>query len=300
MVCACGRAAAGQRRRQHQVVACPACRQPLFILPRSPWPDGHAGAADASPAPAGTRRRLWALPAAAGVAALVVMGALYLGLWPYLTRTPPPASSPVSNTDFIREQMAAGAEALAAGNYRVARGRLALAVQLYEQHRGLPPAEQRRLVQLHRQADLLAGLLSLSPAEVLQQGLRVRDEEEWQAQFADHRGRAVIFDDVVRRDAAGRPVLATCTVAAGGVQARLALEDVGLLKRLPLDTPVRLLFGARLERCAREEGGVWVIHFQPDSGVLLTDPGAAAACCPAPLGDDLLEVLKRQEEWLNP
>jgi hypothetical protein len=179
----------------------------------------------------------------------------------------------------------------------VARRRLARAV---EWHRSLPPAEQRRLVQLHRQADLLADLLNLTLAEVLQQGLRVHDDVEWQAQFADHRGRAVVFDDVVRRDAAGRPVFATVQVTAGGVQARSALEDLRLLQRLPLDTPQRLLFGARLERCGREEGGAWVIRFQPESGVLLTDPGAAAACCPAPLGDDVLEVLKRQEEWLKP
>ncbi len=298
VVCACGRPVTGQRQRQHQVVPCPSCKKALFILPRSPWPDSHPGAAPVA-APQ-SRRASWYLPAAAGVAALAVMGGLYLGLRPYLSRQRAQDASEESPIAAIREDMAAGRQALADGNFRTAQRRLANAFALHERHRGLPPPEQRRLIQLHRQADLLANLLSLSLQEVLHQGLRVRDEEEWQAQFADYRGRAVVFDDVVRRDAAGRPVLATCTVAAGTVQARVALEDLGLLRRLPLEEPVRLLFGARLDRCAREEGGVWVIRFQPDSGVLLTDPDIAAACCPAPLDDDLLEVVKRQEKWLNP
>jgi hypothetical protein len=60
-----------------------------------------------------------------------------------------------------------------------------------------------------------------------------------------------------------------------------------------------VLFGARLAGCFREAGGGWVIHFEPESGVLLTDPGAAASCCPAPPGRELEEVLRRQEEWLS-
>jgi hypothetical protein len=193
--------------------------------------------------------------------------------------------------------MTAGREALAAGNFRRARTLLEQAVRLRQREAdGLSPAEQRRLAQLYRQADLLANLLHLSLEEVLQQGLRLRDEDEWQAQFADHRGRSVLFDDVVRRDDAGRPVLSGYVVEAGGVQARVALEDLEVLRHLPLDPPRRLLFGARLSGCAREEGGAWVVRFQPDSGVLLTDPGAAA-CCPAPLDPALREVLRWQEEW---
>jgi hypothetical protein len=82
------------------------------------------------------------------------------------------------------------------------------------------------------------------------------------------------------------------------VSARVALEDLTLWRRVPLAPPRRLLFGARLRRLGREAGGVWVVRFQPDSGVLLTDPGAAAACCPAPLDPDLLEVLQRQQEYV--
>jgi hypothetical protein len=302
VVCPCGRPVLGRRQRQHQVLPCPSCGQPLFILPRSPWPVGKAAASVATSLAAGSRRPWWYLPVGAGVAALIVIGGVYLWLWTYLTpRNPSPSATPVSSPlAAVREHLAAGQQALAEGHFRKARRLLLRALELQGRGSPLPPAEQRLLVQLHRQADLLAALMGPSLQEVLQHGLRVRDEEEWQAQLADYRGRAVLFDDVVRHDAAGRPALAAYTVAAGGVPARVALEDVALLQRLPLDPPRRMLFGARLDRVVREEGGAWVVHFQPDSGVLLTDPGAAAACLPAPLGDDVLEVLQRQQEWLVP
>jgi hypothetical protein len=58
-----------------------------------------------------------------------------------------------------------------------------------------------------------------------------------------------------------------------------------------------MLFGARLRDCTREEGGGWVIRFEPDSGVLLTDAEAAAAC--AALEPRLKETLRRQQRWLD-
>jgi hypothetical protein len=39
--------------------------------------------------------------------------------------------------------------------------------------------------------------------------------------------------------------------------------------------------------------------FQPDSAVLLSDERAAAMCCRVPLDEGLLDVLKRQDEWLR-
>ncbi len=88
-------------------------------------------------------------------------------------------------------------------------------------------------------------------------------------------------------------------VRGGDVEARVALEDVPLLKQLPLDPPRRWLFGARLASCQREEGGVWVLRFEPQSAVLLTDEGAAAVCCPGPMDAELRAVLRRQQEWLE-
>jgi hypothetical protein len=71
------------------------------------------------------------------------------------------------------------------------------------------------------------------------------------------------------------------------------------LQLVPLDPPPRLIFGGRLAGLAREAGGGWVVRFEPDSGVLLTDAAALAACSPVPPDADALQTLRRQEEWLR-
>lgn len=123
--------------------------------------------------------------------------------------------------------------------------------------------------------------------------------KEWHSKFEHYRGRTVVFDDVLRRDTQDRLTLGSYVVHSGDVEARVALEDLPLLRQLPLEPARRWLFGARLADCRREAGGVWVFRFEPDSAVLLSDEIAAAVCCPAPLDDELLSVLKRQDEWLR-
>jgi hypothetical protein len=235
------------------------------------------------------------------VVAVAVMAGLYLGLRPFLARPETPGGPPSALADpgaEVRRLADGGRRALGEGNFRLARGLLGEALQLRGRHpEAISEEEGRRLAQLHRQADLLADLLRVSLQEILRQAQSLRDAREWQEQLADYRGRSVVFDDVVRTDARGRPALAVYAVTAAGAPARLALEDLALWQRVPLETPRRVLFGARLAGCDREEGGGWVFHFQPDSGVLLTDSGAAAALCPeAPPGD----LLRRQSEWLGP
>jgi hypothetical protein len=303
VTCACGQAVRGARKRRHQVVPCPACGAPVFVLPRSPFPavPGAAPAAGGGVALAAGRSP-WLMPAVAGAVSLAVLLVLFLLSVPLLSRHAPKGqteeTSPAGRLASARE---AGRRARADGNYRLAQRELNAAGELRDAHPGLlAPAEDRRLTQLQRQSDLLARLLNRSLQEVVQEAALLRDRDEWQAKFADdYRGRAVLFDDVVRRDADGRPALSTYAVVVNKEAVRLALEDLKLLQALPLAPPPRVLFGARLAGCAREEGGGWVIHFEPDSGVLLTDPGAAASCCPAPLGRELEEVLRRQEEWLS-
>jgi hypothetical protein len=225
---------------------------------------------------------------------------LSLVLKPYLSRSNRSAVTEQQAVPDIAARIAAGQRALAEGNFRLALKELNTAIELRDQRPDLLPREEyRRLRQLQRQSDLLAHLLSQSLQEILQQGTHLRDEEEWREKFNDYRGRTVVFEDVIRRDGAGRPGLATYVVRAGDVEARVALEDLDLFKQLPLDLPQRWLFGARLASCQREEGGTWVIRFDPDSGVLLTERDAAGACCPAAREPELLDVLKRQEEWLN-
>jgi hypothetical protein len=292
--CPCGQAVTGQRGPGPQVVACPGCGRRVFVFPQSAWGPAARPAARRRGLPRGLA--LSALLVSA--AALGAMAALYLGLRPFLARpdVPRPAAGLVASTD-ARGLAAEGRRALAGGNFRRARRLLADARRLPA---GLDDAELTRLVRLHREADFLADLLRVSLQEILRQGQALRDEEEWQAQFADYRGRSVLFDDVVRADDRGRPVLAVYAVSAGGRVARLALEDLTLWQQVPLDRPRRLLFGARLAGCDREAGGRWAFHFQPASGVLLTDRDAAAAVCPAPLDPEIEQVLKDQARWSGP
>src|SRR5262249_4262559 len=143
----------------------------------------------------------------------------------------------------------------------------------------LTPDENRRLDQLRRQAQLLDNLLGAPLQDLLRQANSVQREDEWQRHFQrEYRGKAVLFDDVVALGPDGRPALHFYEVRAGDEVARVAVEDLTLLSKLPL--PQRLLFGARLTSFARDEGGVWAIGLEPDSGVLMTDEDVLAAWRP--------------------
>jgi hypothetical protein len=298
VVCACGRAVRGQRRSRHQVVPCPNCGEALFILPRGAWGPGGK-VTPTAPASGAARRLLWRLGLAALAAAVLGTLVLYLTLGRFLSRRP---TESAAGPPPIRERFESGRQALAAGHFRRARHFFDEAQGMRQQApEGLTADEFRELPRLQRQAELLSALMALSLQEVLHQGRRVHDDQEWETLFAEqYRGRSVVFDDVVRRNAAGWAELAVLRVLDDNEPARLALEDLTLWQRVPLDPPPRLLFGARLSRMGREEGGAWVVRFEPDSGVLLTDPGAAAAVCPAPLSAELREVLRRQTEWDRP
>lgn len=217
---------------------------------------------------------------------------------PYLQRS---GTADASNalTDS-RAALAEGERQLRDDNVFLALNALNAALEHYRRHREtLDRDGAYRLEQLQRQADLLAHLLDRPLEEIVHQATQHRSDEEWNQKFQDYRGRTVVFDDVLRLDATDRPVLATYVVRAGDIEARVALEDLTLLRQLPLDPPRRWLFGARLASCRREQGGIWVLRFEPASGVLLSDEIAAAVCCPRPLDKDLIEVLKRQNLWLR-
>src|SRR5262249_10267451 len=148
-------------------------------------------------------------------------------------RPDPRAAQPVP--EALLATMASARHALEAGRFHGALRQLNEAIDLRERWPGLLTAEQhRQLTQLQRQADLLSRLSPLSLQEVLTRAAQVRDQAEWAEQFKDHRGKTVIFDDGVSRDAEGRPVLATYEVTVGETAgrretARLALEDLSLL-----------------------------------------------------------------------
>jgi hypothetical protein len=209
---------------------------------------------------------------------------------------PPSAATAVSR---IRSHVAIGRQSLAEGNFQLAAEELKAAVALHDEQRDLLPAsESRGLVQLHRQAVLLADLLTESLEEVLQR-LGGQQERERQAAFARrYAGQAVVFDAQVWRDASGRYHL-DYHLLDRGVPARVELGDLQLLRDLPLQDPQRLIFGARLAGIQWDPASKWVVHFDRESGVLLTDADAVSASCAQPLDEALLEVLRRQGAWLG-
>lgn len=292
--CACGAPVRGQRRAEHQVVRCPICNRTVFVLPV-----GSAGRAGTNNRRKGKHRRrsgwkAWAAPALAGAMALTALVVAFVALLPHISR--PPAST-VTEPDAAeaRQQIEAGRDAMAEGNFNRALKEFEAAEAMRDRLSG---TEGRQLKQLIRQANLLAALLGKSVQEIVREAAHVRSEDEWRARFRqEYAGKAVLFDDPgVRRNAAGRPALTYYDVRADGELVRLALEELKVFEGMPLNPPQRLLFGARLAGVAREPGGGWVIHFEPDSGVLLTDEKAVASSCPAPIDDGMRGLLQRQAE----
>jgi hypothetical protein len=294
IACACGARARGWRQARHHVVRCPGCGTPLLVLGWSPL-----GEPAAAPGAAGIPRRYWLGPALAAVLTLAAVVVIFSRLIPALV--PAPSLPEETKADDVRRIIGAGRDALGREEFRAAAARFAEARRRQgERPDLLSGSEARELARLERQTTLLADLLSESLGEILQRAAGAREEER-QAQFnLRYRDKAVIFDDVVTRDPAGRFALAVYEVRAPGEPARVELNDLKLLKALPLAEPRRMLFGARLAGLAREERGghgLWVIRLDPDSGVLLTDEDVAGACCPRPLDAALREVLRRQAEW---
>jgi hypothetical protein len=235
--------------------------------------------------------------AAAAVTLSLVALALVIGLRHFVGPTATLRPGP----EAVRQRLEAGREALVQGKYRLALRELEAARALREQHPdALPAADRRRLTQLHRQAALLADLLTEPLEDILRQAadLTDLDEREWQDLFADrYRGRSVIFDARVRAEASGDFQL-DYAVFCRDRRVRLELANVQLLHRLPLQQPQRLLLGLRLASVRREAGGGWAIGFEADGAVLLTDPDVAAACCGQP-AEEVREVVQRQAEWLT-
>jgi hypothetical protein len=293
--CRCGQVLHGQRRPSWQILACPRCGRKRFLLPNSPWFADSAGST-AEPTAFLTPGRFLLVILVGGSLA---MGLIFLLVRPYLHRPGAPLPEASAPGDS-RSSLAAGERNLREGNVHLALRMLNAAIDQSErQGATLSREEHQQVEQLRRECGLLAHLLDHSLEEIVQLALQHHDDDEWKAKFADFRGRTVIFEDVLRRDAQGRPTLSFYAVRVGDIEARVAVDDLQLLGQLPLDPPQRWLFGGRLADCRREEGGRWVLHFEPNSGVLLTDETAAAACCPAPLEEDLRAVLRRQKQWLQ-
>jgi hypothetical protein len=235
------------------------------------------------------------MPLLAGTATLALVVGAFVVLLPMLTRPRPAPEAPPAAE--VRRLQVSARRALAEGKYRQAFKDADAAKELSDRRPdALTRDERRDVAQLWRQSDLLARLLDVPLQEIVKQA-SLAPEDDWQPRFRElYQGRAVLFDDRLRYDVVGRPALHAYEVRLGDERVRLAVDELKVLRHLPqLDPPPRVLFGARLANVGRERGE-WVVRFDPDSGVLFTDPDAALC---VPLDDELRTVLERQAEWLR-
>jgi hypothetical protein len=298
VACACGETARGARLPEPQVISCRRCGAELFVLPRSCLPPVTASAAPGSAAVARGGKRPWLLPLAAGLLTAAALVVVYLLVLVPLTNGPPrpDGSSPGPAID-VAERLDAVRRQIRLGHFRLAVEELK---SLEEQARRRPDnwsrLQLRDLRSLARQAELLADLLAEPLEEVLHHAAEVQDRE-WQVEFRQrYQGRAVVFDMEVRPRGDGRHEH-DWRLVVRGKPAHLDLGDLELLARLPAERPPRLLFGGRLASVRQDPGRGWVVRLEPDSGVLITDSGAALACFVAPEEADVVELLRRQAEW---
>jgi hypothetical protein len=294
VACRCGHVLRGLRQARAQVLPCPVCGRNLFVLPASPY----LTVRDESPPPSSPRlaRPSWRGPLRAAGLTLFVVLLLFAFGWGLLRRGRP-SDSPSSGAEVAAPDTTAPQD-LAEGRFHRAAEAARAVLQGARAPGSRGEAEQRRLLQTWREADLYDRLLPIPLEELLAAALNEPVQEQWEASFQRNgAGRTVIFDDIVRRDVHNRPILACYLVETGGARLRVALEDLDLFRHLPAEPARRVLFGARLASLRREADG-WVVRFEPDSGVLLTDPDALNACCPGLVDPEVREALLRQQNWL--
>jgi hypothetical protein len=289
--CSEGHLVTGLRQRRHQVLRCPDCGANVFVLPKSPFASiQHASSLDST----AIRRSLWSRPLWAGSATLVLVTVAIAALLIILHQKG-------EATPDLRAHRLAADEAIRSGRLHHAAEELAIAQALALKQPGtLSPAELRSLTQQYREISLLADLLSESLDEILLRASRL-PEDEWKAQFQKRYlgpglANAVVFDAEVRQIGADQYRI-DWELTAGNEPARLEIDGLQMLKELPLHEPRRLLFGARLGSIRREQNGVWVVRFEPTSGVLLTDAVAVSARYPGPIDAELSKLLDRQRKW---
>jgi hypothetical protein len=234
----------------------------------------------------------------AGSLTLAVASAVLVLLLSHLQSHRPSSSAASAwSAADVEDRVQSARKAIAASDFKKAADDLQVVQNMAAQQPDLLSAvEARRLAQLERQVALVADW----PREPLEQILaRVGklNPREWEAVVRGYRGQAVLLDVSARRDPAGhyhvdnkRP--------AGDVTVHLELKNLKVLQPLPLADPQRLLLGARLAEVRREGAGSYLVQFEPDSGVLLTDVDVASKCVLQPLDESMQEVLRRQAGWL--
>jgi len=283
VACACGHTLTGQRGSRHQVLPCPACARKVFVLGKSPLPPPHReGRAAVVASGPRLRRRDWSL--ILGVAT-VALGALVAAYFLFLHERPP---GPIPNYVNEEDLLATAQKLLAQGSYRLALAELAKG----KGGATLRPEKERSWRQLAREAALLADLLAESLEDIIANAAGTAPEE-WEQEFAArYVGKAVVLDAAASRAGKGGYALDYPLLTAA--PARIAVDDLQLLNDWGQDG--RLIFGARLGSLRVEvPGPAWVVRFQPNSGVLLTQAEAASLSCPAFALDDARQVFAKQQ-----
>jgi DNA-directed RNA polymerase subunit RPC12/RpoP len=288
--CECGASIRGQREKQPQVTACPACGAKRFVFPRSPLPE-VAVSLDLPDPRASRQVAVWMWLAAAAMLLVVAIG---IGAWlRHRVNSPGASERPLSDAEQLERHLSDGKSAIAGGDWHQAARELSAAIQLADR---LPLADRKHLIQQQRQAAILADLLSESPAEIARQSLGL-PEREWREIFHDrYAARSLILDDTVHRDASGQ-YHQDLKITLQNLEMKFDLASVKILRNLPLNQPQRVLIGIRLADIRRDAGG-WTILLDPEGGVLMTD-GAMLAGLSVPVDDALRGVLKRQQIWLG-
>lgn len=303
VACACGQWIQGGRLAHAQAVRCSTCGQEVFVLGASSihvsWARLQDEPSSLQPGPMQEQavhpvRRAWLVPAFAGVVTLLIVVSLFRLLLPVLL----PARG-VPAGDAIQSHLADARRALHDQDLRRARELLEQAAAILKQNPGaLAPLDARLLDQLYREIVALAELIPDSPAQILAKWKDL-SEEEIQRVFTDLRGRYVLLDLEVSRDAAGSYQFER---HHGPELPSLDLRGLAVLEPLPLRERQRVIFAVRWSSIARNATGKpddlrrWHLTFDPQSGVLLTMPDVAQNA-QVVLDEETQQVLRRQAEW---
>jgi hypothetical protein len=301
VACECGREVAGARQASYQVVDCPGCGKKVFVLGYSVYPPVETVAEKPSaPSPVRSNRWTWA---AAGVALLALLLAVLVILLsmprPEATHQEVPTLSPAEIRRQIFALLQQVPDDLAVGHFALASRKVKAAHDLHEQTQCLSKEEAGNLNQLRAEVRLYEDLLEPSLEELLQEASSC-PAEEWQARFAKrYQGKSLVLDTVVKR-APDKKAAASYRIQVRGEAVHLALEDLQLFQEVSFPDPQRTLFGARLAAIQQEHPRGWTVHFEPHSGVLVTEVKALTFCCPALEEGEILPILNQQKIRINP
>jgi hypothetical protein len=286
--CACGQSLTGTRRKQALELVCPKCSAKVLVLPRSAWPVVASSAVPPTepsatlptPALAARRSRLkvWLLPMCAGLFALAT------AIWAIWVYGPQVARSARQDRRSVREHLAAAQEALQRGEFERATQELEGTARAWQRDGNAPSRdEQAAHYRLLNQTRLLTELCPQSLEEVLT--IAEEEEKKPRADRTDLRirlpQRVVVFDTHLHLPMLlenAHTLRLDYQVFGKTLPTHVDFSNQeGLLKLMPQDKLLRWVFAVRLESVqlrVDEENrkGHWVIRFEANSAVLLTDP----------------------------